>query len=771
MIELQSLGLKNIGVHKDTIIEDLDTQEFVTIHGLNLDSPDVKENSNGVGKSMLFGALPTMLFEADPLALSKNSKGTFLGKDGSIVMQWKAPNGHVIRVTQTKSKYKVEQDGVDMKVNIQDVAKNEWLKKYFPISRDEFYSYCYIQTQIPHPFQRATPAERLKYFTSVFSLSIYDSLRAIFKQRLNESNLAESEAKGLAGMLEISERKRKRFKVNSAIRNQLLEDNTKLQAMQDSVSDLYQQSVMLLTEAQRAKQISDIESHIAGLKIKDRNPKASLKKANKLLSKFEAYAEYIEEHEDYSSYTKEMKAAIKKLERIVGDSDLSEMLKRHTKQSRKLENLEQEYTEVGDLWDEYESYNANIAAAMKRIKDNTKTTMDAEEIEDAIADQRIIINVYENLSDHEGHDDSCPTCGSKIDMKSLARKAKKATSQLKELRSKAAHVKAQADLAKLKANCIRRPKKDAESLVKAISKLETRLEKLETEYNAVNAASKKLVKARAALSEVDRPKKVSEPEGNPEAIERKITRLEKYISLNSALASIDPVEGTHASLKKKSEALDGKIKKKKKAIIKLSESVQSQRDTIQEYDFHRDQSKILNQKLAKLAPKAERREVLEHMFKAYGSILKIQAIQGLLKQLENSLNKYSHLVFPEGMTFSLSTSAKGIDAFVTRTASGSTTDIMSLSGAETNCFRMLFAIAILPFIPEHRRVNFIVLDEPENSCSPAVRQHIIENFLPIIRAVVPNVYWITPLETESLNATNWTIVKKDGTSSLKVREK
>jgi len=83
---------------------------------------------------------------------------------------------------------------------------------------------------------------------------------------------------------------------------------------------------------------------------------------------------------------------------------------------------------------------------------------------------------------------------------------------------------------------------------------------------------------------------------------------------------------------------------------------------------------------------------------------------------------------------------------------------------------LLWAISILPFVPESRRTDFIVLDEPESNCSDAVRDHLIEHFLPILKKVVPNVYWVTPLSVESFSDKQWTVEKTKGVSVLTRKE-
>lgn len=764
MINLHALRLKDVGVHKDTTIEDLNKQEFVVINGLNLDSPDVANNANGAGKSMLFGALPTLLFEADPLAMSKNSKGSFLGAKGQIEAEWQSPTGDVIKVVQTKSKYQVFMNGKDMKTNIQDVARNEWIKKHFPISKDEFYSYCYIQTQIPHPFQRKTPADRLKYFTSVFNLDIYDRLRAHFKSKLNDSDHAQSEAKGLADILDVNERKRKRLKVNSAVRTELEELTAELEVMHDELDHTYEKVTDLKSEATIAKSREALEAQLAALGIEDDKPKATIKKLKKRLAQIDAYEEYVLDMSQYKERSAELVKAVARLEREYCGLTPKQIAKRHEDLSHQRDVIENRIEDYEGSKIRYQRYRTELKDAKAERDEHEPTKRTLDDIEEAMADKRLIVTTYESLCDHDAEDDTCPTCGSKLDMAKLEKSAKKAAKAYKQLVSNKKWLKANAEYEELKANPVEKPTPLKEKVFKKYDDLGTELEQLELQYDI----AERLAKAQSRLDKLSKPKKIEKPKFKRKPTERKLDELEDYVQIKAALKSVGEASGSYEQLHAKVLKMDEKVSKMRKKISRKTIEHADLSDRVRESDFYREQIKEVKAKLAKLEPMIAKREVFETMFKAYGTTLKLQAIEGLLKQIENSLNKYSHLVFPEGMKFELGTSARGISATVTRLASNNTTDIAQMSGAETNCFRLLFAIAILPFVPEHRRADFIVLDEPEASCSPAVRQHIIDNFLPIIRSVVPNVYWITPLDVESLgHPPVWTIVKKDGKSTLK----
>jgi len=141
----------------------------------------------------------------------------------------------------------------------------------------------------------------------------------------------------------------------------------------------------------------------------------------------------------------------------------------------------------------------------------------------------------------------------------------------------------------------------------------------------------------------------------------------------------------------------------------------------------------------------------------------------VLGQLQNEVNALAPLVFTESMKFTFTTDKQGVVAQVTRN-NGITSDIQHLSGAESNCFRLLFALSLLTFVSPDRRPDFMVLDEPDANMSDGARMHLIKEFLPKLQSVVPNIYWITPAQTDAFSsAQHWVVVKKNGKSKLEIR--
>jgi DNA repair exonuclease SbcCD ATPase subunit len=138
---------------------------------------------------------------------------------------------------------------------------------------------------------------------------------------------------------------------------------------------------------------------------------------------------------------------------------------------------------------------------------------------------------------------------------------------------------------------------------------------------------------------------------------------------------------------------------------------------------------------------------------------------------EQNLNFYTDYIFAERFSFTVKASQKGVSILVDRKKGrpDDVSDVRHLSGAESNNFRLLCLVALLPIIPNERRVNILILDEPTSHMCPVSRQKFNESFLPILREVVPSIYIITPHEDDVRDdACEWLITKRDGRSSLEV---
>lgn len=760
-IGLKEIHLRDVGVYKELDIDGLDKEGFATICGKNLDSPNVKDNTNGVGKSMLFAAIPTLLYEADPLAMKKKDKGNMLGKGSSIDLSWNSPRGGVVRIVQSATKYQVYYNGEDQKVGRQDVARS-WVQKHWPLSKDEFYSYCYIQSQISHPFQRAAPADRLKYLTSLFNLDVFDNIRAALKKKLDLAKDAETESKGLADMLDVTQRKQNALDIHAQEKNQLAKIVEHLDKMKARRNKLGEQLIDLSTERSNARKYEKLKHQLDTLGIESDDVKQELKDLRVALAKYDRYEDFVEALEEYESELSAVKKQIKALG-DVADLDNKNLRKKHgalVKEEEQLQELLEKVDEQQEEYDDWREANDKLSARLDKLKSPKRTQ---EEAQDTRAESKAIVQAHAAFEEHDHDGNSCPTCGQDVDIKAMARAAKKAQAIIDACTDDLAYHKLNAELTALKDQKVKKPKhkrKDLEKKLKAIGK---QLDSIEEQFET----AKKYEKLTAKRSALKKPKEVKQPKKARKTIKNRIKDLEILKDLTAAMKAVGKPDNSFYSLDADYKRIEKEVTDLTSDIDKKERKAQGMQMRIQEHEHYEETLRELRLKLSKLQPLIDKRKVFEVLYKAYSNnALKLKAVEGRLKQIEKKLNEYSNLVFPEPMHFELFTTKQGVGATVTRMISKKTTDIGIMSGAETNCFRLLFAVAIMPFIPANRRTNFIILDEPDNSCSPAVSSHIIENFLPILKQIIPNIYWITPNDVEHFSNNQWTVTKKGGSSSL-----
>ena len=760
-IGLKEIHLRDVGVYKELDIDTLDSEGFATICGKNLDSPNVKDNTNGVGKSLLFGAIPTLLYEADPLAMKKKDKGNMLAKDSSIDMSWQSPHGGIVRIVQTKSKYKVFYNGEDQKVDRQDVARS-WVTKHWPLTKDEFYSYAYIQSQIQHPFQRATPADRLSYLTSLFNLDIFDNIRQALKKKLDLAKDAETESKGLADMFDVTQRKQNALNINAQEKNTLraiIEKSDKLKARRNKLSE---HLIDLGTERTTARKYEKLKHELDTLGIESDDLKGELNTLRGLLLEHDRYDEYVESLEEYEQELADVKKKIKALGDVAA-LDNKKLRKKHGELVKEEENLEELLEKVDEQQEEYDEWRDACDKLGKKLSKLKSPKRTQEEAQDARAESKAIVQAYRAFEEHDHDGNSCPTCGQGVNLKAMARAATKAQAVIDECNEAIDYHKLNAELTALQDQKAKKPKHKRKDLEKKLKAISASLDEIEEQFETAKKYEK-LVAKRDALK---KPKAVKQPKKARKAIKNRIKDLEILKDLTAAIKAVGKPSNDFYLIDAEFKKVTAEVERLITDIDKKERKAQSIQMRLQEHEHYEETLRELRLKLSKLQPLIDKRKVFEVLYKAYSNnALKLKAVEGRIKQIERKLNEYSGLVFPEPMHFDLFTTKQGVGATVTRVTSKKTTDIAIMSGAETNCFRLLFAVAIMPFIPANRRTNFIILDEPDNSCSPAVSTHIIENFLPILKQIIPNVYWITPENVEHFSNNQWTVTKKGGNSTL-----
>lgn len=209
------------------------------------------------------------------------------------------------------------------------------------------------------------------------------------------------------------------------------------------------------------------------------------------------------------------------------------------------------------------------------------------------------------------------------------------------------------------------------------------------------------------------------------------------------------------------EKRDARERKRSSAIAVLAADIQRQNHIIEE-----------RKRLVKIAQKAEVKaknapllRVLKTAFSNKG-ISRIH-IEHSIKLYETALNSYSGYIFGEPIHFACEMTSRNFQILATR--NHITTDISSLSGSEMRQFSLLNALALLSFLPIHRRWNTLILDEIEANMDANSLNLFVNEFLPRMQSVIPNITLITPQDEQTLNiedAKTYTVVKKENRSTI-----
>ena len=741
-MNLKSLTLRNAAGFSDLELQ-LDAHPLVIVSGRNHDS-DTPDNYNGVGKSRLLSTLPNLLYESDPLSLTKRGKKN-LDADSHIQYEWEYMGKNVV-VKQSAKAYHVIVDGVDMETHKgkQEVAKAH-IQKLFPIQPLAFYSYAYLHTQRPHPFQRASQADRLKYVTELFDLGIYDRLRQYFMQKHSAGQKAVERTQMLAEELRVCQTQMKATGYNREAYLEAKAECGSLDRQRQILSDKHNNVEEEYNDARAYEELN--------ARAKELGACGSPDELEALLDQAQAHARYISDMQEYSEARTKLRAKLKGLP--------TEPPTRSCDRIRGLIDRVEHELEPALL---YVERRAKLLAEIEELGDCQPVDMEAAQEQKAGA--TAVLRVYDEL---HGECD-CPTCGQRIDGKALKSAARRAEKDLESAKELLAQGKAYEKSCELKTELKKldewgedfSPVKDLRKRLARYSAELEDAEEHEAQYN-------KYLSYKEQLQDLRKPEPVEEV-GDVADIKAKYKAACARQEIDRQLSKLTPPKRT-------SKKLSFVLQAAKRDLDRCMEKLDAAVDTLQQLDVKRlhyrdllDNRKRLEQEIAKLDPLISDSKLYATLADAYGKQnLKASAVQEMLNMIEAKLNELAPLVFPEPFTFELKTSTQGVDARVYRNKNDAGTDIQQMSGAESNCFTLLWALTMIVFCPSNQRPNFIILDEPESNCSAGLREHIVRNFLPVLMDCVPHVIWITPLDTDVFGgAPRWTVCKRNGSSTVEV---
>jgi len=736
MIELKSISLQNIVTYKKAKLI-LSQSGITIIRGNNLDTSS-KNSANRVGKSLLFTALSSLLYDTTPLDSRSNAKAIHT-KDSFISLE--LLNKHSFEITQKFKGPSVGYDIIRNGVNLDYRTKSDaasYIKKIFPVIEPQFFSTVYVSAFREHPLLRGYAPVRRQFFEEIFQLGICDSIRSHFNDKYN------------------------------AIKDKVV-----------LLDDLNKQASQFTIEEYKPKNTSKLESRISTLK--------SLLKKYEGLSLQQRRADLVKQNIDTSlkctpAIIAQLKENLRKA--IEDESSYNHKLTNYTKYCEwrsRYKNLKNRLDKLESIKEPDVSINYDVE--ISKLEDRLDLALKRETLEKELGSRCVkhslnkileLKSKYKYKCDDTVHnlkainsidDDAlCPTCLQRVNkqykdsivstlksnhntysyrLKSLIEMEDVATiiEKIKALpnygSSKSIKVKLQ-NLAMLRARHL--ANREAFITKKKLTALLTQLKD--------GRPSKEIKPDLPKVSSVNLQSTI-------EKLESQMVYREQYAEYN-----------TEFSLK----FLEEKCKRLEEKVLKLSNILQDSNTKAAIHAQQLTQKSKIQARIVDLKHKTRNLPIYKALVDAYGPRgIKVEQLSGLVKAFEKNLNLYASLIFAEPIKFEVLVDTNKFDIIAHR--NNSTSDVRLLSGSESRCFILLCLISLLPFIPESKRTNIVVLDELESGMDEVNLNLYLNEFLPRLQSVVPSVFIISPLSPSMVSisgARELLVVKKNNISSIQI---
>jgi DNA repair exonuclease SbcCD ATPase subunit len=785
MIHLNGIGLTNVVSFKEAKVR-LNENAITFVRGLNLDSDPAQPSGNGAGKSLLFSCPANVLYFSPPLAIKKKAKKELLGKGSSIVLDIKAPDGHEYTVEQTASKYKISRNGKDLELRTTPIAERFIREKLFPISDLMYYTTCYVSTQRPFQMQNDSDSDRLSHLSKIFQLDDYDHMRRFFLNKIGEVKESELKLQVLERELLEAKARLKKAKKTSIDKKELASLEAGYEVLTKQIASYVDKEFSAKSLLRNLDTLLTVERELDALRETYRSKKTPAEYAKYLKAQrkvVRAWDSYKSQMLSYTKTTKSLKTKIDELELpTLGKSKIQKKLSKAEEVLEELIEKQREYKEQVRTYKAAAEKASDLLVELKELgySDKNHPNLSAK-YDDEIAGCLTTLKL-ERLLKHTHEDDStCPTCMSPVDVDNVRTLVKDAKKRLPKLQAAQAAQEVWGKYIKAKEalKAIGFDESTGEELTRRIASGKPLIE----HYNAQLGIWEKHEQLTSMLSKVEKPKEPDEHSDTDLTLEQIDETIElcsdiiknlearnKLIESSEDLAglrTVKAVKAKSAETAKELESHQRALKDKRKELSEISTKLDGAKAIKHELDVHTKQIESTQKKIDDLRPMLEDKRLFETLSKAYSTKgLKTIVANQICGLLEQNLNAYSNLIFNEPFSFSVVAQDSGLSMVVDR-GNGHVSDVRSLSGAESNAFRMLFVLSLLPLLPDERRVNTLTLDEPCSHMDEISRTKFLNIFLPALAEVVPHIYVITPNAEDYCEGSHqWVIKKNKGKSTV-----
>jgi DNA repair exonuclease SbcCD ATPase subunit len=710
------------------------------IYGLNRTNGRKSMQANGAGKSSAFAAIGETLYEEPIVGLKEDTikQGT---RTVHMILDKKK-----VDVVRKNSKLEIVVNGKAKEFRKKSDGK-AWLAKYLPMSQAEFNTYGFLDARVPHPLVMGSSTERKRFFTEAFGLDKIDVERRLFEAELAKLKRVRTAYKELKAVFDadkaralpkeerlrlVAKRKRYEAELDELQRKHVrLQDIARLLAFEESSKKQIRQFNELCPDLDEYSQLyADTQANL-------KDNKAKLKDAK-------AWAEY---QRDSRKYTKAFEALSDESKALIGKLGFKKARTRCKEAATELDELQGRLEKAERHKD---------SKPDKPIKpDEARPTSDRKELRARLESlQHKLVHAIKFGSG------TCGECGQEVKVKDP-----------KELKRKVKAVDAELGLIDLweeydEAKAVYRKWADKQA-------------EYDDEGEKIGDSIKALKRLRRIGKELrDLPTEPEPFEGRKleaEVVEQMVDEDRKRLEL---LEFIDPNIDNVRDLRKltdKQRSAASIGPKLNQRINDLHEKLSSLKAKLEVNRSVTDGLQKMKDRLLEMRAELINEEPLKLLVEAYSDkAMKRMAIKSVSTKLMTEINKYAKLIFPEDFEFGFSWESSKISLTVTRKYRKGkklktlTSDVRKLSGAESKLYTFILVLAHLTFVPQRKRSNVLILDEPDSNMS-AETTEAFKKLLPILNKVIPSIIVITPRTEQRYDgAQEFTVLKEKGEAKIVV---
>jgi DNA repair exonuclease SbcCD ATPase subunit len=738
---INAIGLQNYGPFKEVKFKI--QPGLTTIYGLNRAGGKASRNTNGVGKSALVSSIPEIVYE-EPIVGEKQDRirsgvrsMSFTNHRGKRVLIQRVATGRTDKV-------KVKIDGQDQQYRTSSIAKQA-AKKLWPITQEEYNTYVHIDSRVPHPLVMGNSSARKSFFTSFFGLDKFDAERKLYAAELAKLKRVRAAYDELRAQYDrqkdqlISEEELARYQKLDRIYKR------KLSTLQEQFAAV-QNTISLIQFANSAKE----QIKALSVACHDNISAEEFEEAEKLNAwELKDAQSKLEDAQAWETYQRDTKTYI----------DAFENLNDKTKRLLSKYGFQKLKARAGKAVEQRMQASVTVRNArsmVQELKDKLSKELPAKVLapEEDEGDLETLRRAYKHQLDHASKfkKGKCETCGQIVRIKDPQVLKTKLESVVKKLNQ---HAKA-----RLYKEALTQRRADKEEYTKWMATFteakeeEARLSSWESIYEEL----------------INLPEEPSKFEGRKLQVKVCQRMVEEIRERKSLLEYMKPHLETVIEFLQLSKA-DIKAAQSSSGLTQEMNSVQEKWSKIQaKLELHKsleEQVGAMRARLKEMRAELEDEEPLKILVNGYqDKNIKKMAIEAISQRLMVLVNRYAQRVFPEQFSFEFRWDTQ-IQLLVHRHYGKKvrSSDVRKLSGAESTLFTLILVCALLAFVPSNKRCNVLILDEPAARLSKEM-QLVFQDMLQILNQLIPSIIVITPHDEVYEGSKPFTIVKRNGVSTI-----